>query len=445
MKFTLSLLFYLLGFSLCFSQERNVTIREALSRSALQNRPLLLLVDTKVTDLLAKMNTLDNSDGNIFFKKINDLFTLYEGNSNDPYIKKILKTYYINAPRLIFMHPDEEVFYVDCGCHQTKEAFESALNKAIAFSNKKVEMSLKNQYSKNYSKEKLEKLINLRIAAGLIDNSSLIELYPNYIKNVDSLDYNTVKFILRAGPVIMGKAHQLIKDLPLINEVYKKEGSSFGAFVNIAIIENTLNKGINTICLPDAVNAARYYKSIHRNDPVNGQKYHDLQLITYYLKTGDTANYFSNASIYYDKHFMYAKLTDSIRFLEAKRLKTKHQKIEKVNSIASPYLNRDYADIIHSVTANYYSNELNDAARNFVKLSTTSNLHLTKALAWSKRAIELKPSSQNFETYALILYKLNLKDKAIVAQNKAIEIARELNNPLQNYLAQLDLIRQSRL
>lgn len=68
-----------------------------------------------------------------------------------------------------------------------------------------------------------------------------------------------------------------------------------------------------------------------------------------------------------------------------------------------------------------YANELNNAAWKFYEIGTKNLNHLTKAMLWSRRAIELNPIVGYYDTLAHILYRMEYYDEAILPRKKQLK------------------------
>ncbi|RZK20595.1 MAG: hypothetical protein EOO86_03940 [Pedobacter sp.] len=71
--------------------------------------------------------------------------------------------------------------------------------------------------------------------------------------------------------------------------------------------------------------------------------------------------------------------------------------------------------------------------------------HLTKAMLWSRRSIELKPFAGYYDTLAHILYRMGYYEEAISTQQKAIEKAKAENMPTTNFEKELKKIKTKTL
>ncbi|WP_449438535.1 hypothetical protein [Pedobacter steynii] len=84
---------------------------------------------------------------------------------------------------------------------------------------------------------------------------------------------------------------------------------------------------------------------------------------------------------------------------------------------------------------------LNNAAWDYFTLGTRNKNHLSKAILWVKRAIDLKPMPQYYDTLAQLFYRMEFYDEALLNQKKAIEMATQ-QNITDNELKSLKLTEQ---
>ncbi|WP_139125766.1 hypothetical protein [Arcticibacter eurypsychrophilus] len=68
---------------------------------------------------------------------------------------------------------------------------------------------------------------------------------------------------------------------------------------------------------------------------------------------------------------------------------------------------------------------LNNAAWDFYILGTKNENHLLKAISWCRRSLAIEPSYYSYDTYAHLLYRLNMYEEAKYMQSKAIQKAKE--------------------
>ena len=97
---------------------------------------------------------------------------------------------------------------------------------------------------------------------------------------------------------------------------------------------------------------------------------------------------------------------------------------------------------------NEVANTLNNAAWDFYILGTNNIHYLSKALLWSKRAIEISPTAEYYDTIAHIFYRMRLYDEALLNQAKAIELLSKQNNGkdrLTRFKAEAEKMKQRQL
>jgi hypothetical protein len=261
-----------------------------------------------------------------------------------------------------------------------------------------------------------------RERAGIKTNADLIEKYVIGLKVSDLYNYGEVLFILKAGPTADGNAYKLASlNKNLIDSIFKTEPLTDRIAINNDIIANTLNSAITNKNFTRAMAAANYTRGTWTSNTYEGQKNWTLNIMRYYRGINDTTKYLQQASMYYEQYYM--RLTvdsvrkrDSLNFVKAKK------NAKEVTNVAinDSTIKRTFS---FSYTKDSYSTELNNAAWTFYQLAAGKNDYLLKAMLWSRRSIELSPKPAFYDTYAHLLYRLNLFDEAESTQRKAIERA----------------------
>ena len=124
--------------------------------------------------------------------------------------------------------------------------------------------------------------------------------------------------------------------------------------------------------------------------------------------------------------------------------KTKTELIAKNNDIAvsvahkveiSHYFNiKDFKSAYKSadkLVASYIhddSDELNELAWKFFETVEDPKM-LIKVTQWAEQSVKLKENQYNLDTYAHLLFVTGKVEEAIIAEKKAIEIAKKVNDP----------------
>ncbi len=135
--------------------------------------------------------------------------------------------------------------------------------------------------------------------------------------------------------------------------------------------------------------------------------------------------------------------------IKTKLRATKAKDAEKVimqTDIRLHMMNKDWAKYA-AAAAEYISkhaaenaNELNSFAWTFYE-NVEDKAQLEKAIAWSKKAVELENNYPYNDTYAALLYKVGKKAEAKVAAEKAIDLAKKNGDDYKETQALLENIK----
>lgn len=297
------------------------------------------------------------------------------------------------------------------------------------------------QYKKgNRTKDFLKEYIIARQRLDLPDNAKLIDEYVDFLTIGAFNDYNEVLFVLKAGPLAHGKAYKLAyTNRKIIDSIYRTLPLAERVSLNKQIINNTQSEAIATKNLALAYSLSNYILGTYSKNYQAGQKQSRYVMINYYKAVKDTNNYYRQAQQYYDQYYM--KITaDSIQKV-TKKLQYKKDSLLAASKENAFLLQKKYPSDATQTTYTYsklsstatdpaksLAKILNNAAWDFYILGTGRTDYLSKALLWSKRAIELVPASEYYDTMAHIFYRMQLYDEALINQQKAIEVATRQQN-----------------
>lgn len=377
-------------------------------------------------------------------KKIAANFIVFDTKRTDTSLRSILSTYKITRfPAFLFMHPTKDLFHVEYGYSSTKGKYLMMLDKAMLLSKEKTTSDLEKEHLKNPTDlAVLKEFINARKRNGITNNAELIEKYVQGLKISDFNDYETVLFILAAGPYADGSAYKLAyTNRKIVDSIYKKESIPVRTNINNAIISNTMISAVRTRNMMRAQSGASMSRAMTR-DYLRGQKSYNTQMLYYYNGIRDTTNYFKLAIQHYDTYYM-SLSADSIKKAELKERTAMMERMkpsfstnivskEKMDSIvkANPgnTLRRTETVITSSPSSNY-ANELNNIAYQFYQKGTKNLNYLSKAMLWSKRAIELNPIWGYYDTLAHVYYAMGIHSEAIATQKIAVDLAKKESNP----------------
>ncbi|WP_158827154.1 hypothetical protein [Mucilaginibacter lacusdianchii] len=307
--------------------------------------------------------------------------------------------------------------------------------------------------------------ISLKQELGLYNNAQLIDEYLNNLPVKAFDDYQEVLFILKAGPLAFGKAYNFAySNRKVADSVYKHEPVEIRKAINNRIIVNTRNEAIRTKNAVLAQQVSNFIRNTWYTNYNQGSKAASDELIYYYYAVKDTANYYRQASFHYDNYYMRLsadsiqklkqQALDNMKKANAERIKQIHPNavISDAKIVRTTPTSGKITQTITAVSSGGTSDVatvLNNAAYNFYVLGTRNPDHLTKAMLWSKRSIDLSPDVYAFyDTLAHILYRLGFYDEAISRQKKAVELAAHsptASNQVSNLKKELEKIRDHKL
>ena len=428
-----------------FGQKLNSqnSFSKAAELASKKNVPILLIVTVPniqrpVTVQGVKIDFSTALDDKEVIEKINENFIVYKTVISDTSVRSVLSRSSVNTfPAYVFLHPNKDVFYKDFGNFGNKERYFSMIKMALSAEKEKSLSELERDYLAN---EKdyvlLKQLIDTRKKAGINTNADLIEQYINSLKPSDFNNYESVLYILEAGPYINGNAYKIaFTNRKITDSIYKTEPLQKRLAFNNQMINNTITEAIKKKNIAMAYSVANFTRGTWNSDFTRGGKAYDSQMMRYYLGIKDTANYMRTAMFHYDRYYMKIG-ADSIKKIEAKDREASIQRnmptmISKANMLSKEKMDSlmklpGSAKITQSLTAvgstsTSFAMELNNAAWQYYLTGTDNINYLTKAMIWSRRSIELNPLSGYYDTLAHILYRMKFFEEAIKTEEDAIK------------------------
>jgi hypothetical protein len=433
LKLTLLFLFPFCGFAQSFKKAKELALKN--------NQAILLIIEVPLPPNLIGPAPNKAFKDEVVVKKLEANFIVVETNRGDTAIRSIVaKTN--RYPAFVFLHPNGDIFHNDFG-YGAKEKYLAMLDKALLLRKEKSVTQLQNEYEKHPDNFTLLKdLINARRKSGIIDNAELIDKYVTGLKVADFNDYQTVLFILQAGPYSDGNAYKFAyTNRKIVDSIYKTEPSQTRLDLNNAIIVNTMARAIKTRNRIHAQNGANYARSTWGKDYVKGNKIFNTHMIRFYSAIKDSTNYFRTAIQHYDTYYMNISL-DSLKRMQARERVDVMQRIKLAESRKAMTKERldslikadDTGNKIRTVetamvpssafAVSTYSNDLNNIAYQFYQTGTKNLNHLTKAMIWSKRAVDLSSQPSYYDTLAHIYYAMGIHAEALATQKIAMDLAK---------------------
>lgn len=447
MKFylKLTLLFLFPFYAVAQSQNEAKTLKKSLDLAQKKEKLVLLILNPDhLPDFNQKTSKIVMLTDEGVATKAKADFIIFETKRTDTAIRSVISFHKITRfPAYVFMHPSKGVFHIDYGYSTSDQKYVAMFDKAMAMSKEETANELSKQYSEDPTDlALLKKLIETRKRNGVTNNAELIEKYVQGLKISDLNQYETVLFILTSGPYADGNAYKLATtNRKVLDSIYKTESFPTRSAFNNAIISNTMTAAIRTKNRSRALSAASFARNTWNNDYLKANKTYNSQMLYFFNAIKDTASYFRTAIQHMDMFYMNIS-ADSIKKIELKEraaaLEAMRPTIakntvskEKLDSIikANPKAVTRTEFGITSVPASNYANELNNIAYQFYRSGTKNLNHLSKAMLWSKRAIELNPLWGYYDTLAHVYYAMGIHSEAIATQKIAVDLAKNEKNP----------------
>ncbi|RBQ06174.1 hypothetical protein [Pedobacter miscanthi] len=443
------------------------SLKTALEQSSSSKKPILLIIEAtgipKAANMPgnAKINFKSALDEPEVINRINENFVVYKTVMTDTSIRSIIREANVKSfPAFVFLRTNKDIFFKDFGNSTDQRKYISMVDKALAALKEESISELETKYNADKDNNAvLKKLIDTRKKLGITNNAELIEKYVNNLKIGDFNDYQTVLYILEAGPYSDGNAYKLAyTNRKIIDSLYKTEPIQKRTGINNVIISNTISDAAKNKNTARAISAANFARNTWTRDYRNGEKAYNNQILWYYSTVKDTASYLRTASYFYDSYYMNIS-ADSIKKIELKNREALTQRHvatmpyqkqiskEKLDSLQKVYGKTMVTQSVVTVgnVSNSYANELNNAAWKFYEIGTKNLNYLSKAMIWSRRAIELNPIAGYYDTLAHILYRLGYNEEAIKTQEMAIERAKTEKTPTASLESELKKIKAKAL
>lgn len=439
MRKTILLTLLLTQSILSFAQMRYEKNLEAALKKAAGSGKLVFL-NIGLSNKVAFKSAISNPDVVQFY---NNNFVSYAVNLPDSAASVLMRKYQLKMlPAYIFLNSNGTLITKGTKNSSASKHYLDLANQAL---NKQSSGSSLADYEEKYkagnrSKALLKEYISARQQLGLSDNAKLIDEYVDFLTIGSFNDYNEVLFVLKAGPFAYGKAYKLAyTNRKITDSIYKTLTLQERIDLNNGIINNTQAEAIATKNSGLANSLSTFIRATWSKNYAGGDKQATYRMLIYYKAVKDTVNYYRQAQYYYDQYYMRITL-DSIH-KTAKKIQDKRDSLTIASKERMAAMEKKYPATATRTTYTYStlssSNAdpaksiamvLNNAAWDFYTLGTHNINYLTKALLWSKRALEISPTAEYYDTMAHIFYRMQLYDEAILNQDKAIELAGKQKN-----------------
>lgn len=277
-----------------------------------------------------------------------------------------------------------------------------------------------------------KELIQKKMELG-ISHDSLVGIYLSLLMPQELYTEQTVAFLISTAPLLSSTPDSIMrKDSAVFNSCWRKLPLQERIRINQNIIYKTRNKAITTKNFLLAQRVASFTASTYAPDRNAGRKGWYKQMIYYYAGINDTLNLDSYCKTFSNFYFLQVS-KDSLERIDS---------IDRNEKMKNAESNMGVRTIRFTKSTNSLGNEIDEIANIYLRFFNDS-LKINFALQLTDKAIELFDSPSYFETRASLFMKLNNKEAAIGALEKAIAslkqkglnpkaVQQKLNNLKQN-------------
>jgi hypothetical protein len=246
-----------------------------------------------------------------------------------------------------------------------------------------------------------------------------------------------IQFLAEQAPLFDSKVYRFMyKDNRNFNDAWFLMTSQKRVSINSRMITKSKNKAIKDKNRMYAERVATMAAGTY-TDRLQARKSHDRHMIDYFKAVKDTVNFLSASVKYYDQYLMTVNV-DSLKHVDSLRLRDMLAAATPVSIPASERPSTPNGTAFAKSSVQYapimqgYTNELNDGAWTLYTY-THEPVHMAKALAWAKRAVDFFENPAAIDTYARLLYRTGNKEDAIVMEEKAIQAVKIRRMPTGEY------------
>lgn len=379
-------------------------------------------------------------------EKYNSNFINYEVAFTDTAANQFKRKFQITFfPAYFFIDKNNNLIYRDDKNSSESRKYLNMANSALTQFSSGNNLS---DFDVTYKKGKLtaaflKEYIAKREQLGIYDNSKLVDQYVELLPVSALNDYQTVLFIMKAGPYAYGKTFMLANtNRKVYDSIYKAEPLAERIAINNRVISNTYREAVATKNAMLAQQVSNFSRGTYLKDYKQGNIYSTKLMLQYYLAVKDTASYFRQASYFYDGYYMNisadsAKKVEEARRAEQLKLLNSDKKLISADSMVKLMAKSGatHTTVTQSFTsaspAFNVANELNNAAYSFYTTGTINPNYLTKAIIWSRRSILFNPIYGYYDTLAHLLYRYGFYAEAEVNQNIAVDLAKKQSSEQQ--------------
>ncbi len=346
----------------------------------------------------------------------------------------------------LFIYGDGSLIHTYPGSTTFAAKYKEEIDKALTKASEGIQLkNLEKLYNEgnrnlNFLEFYMQTLKNLKY-----NTDTLLDEYVTLLPDDSLSSIQIFAFVIGMTPILDSKAYKKLGDFyTVINKRNYNSNADYPLHPDIKnkIAFKSLQKAIAEKNEVFALRIASFSKNTYPRDPGKAAKSYDFRMLEYYNGINDTSRYLQQAVNYYDKYYMPISV-DSVRRKDTSNMNMlARQQTPTIEKRGDSIVKR--TRIVYRPEAQFLCNELDEAARKFLEL-TTDISNLAIALNWSAKAVDLFESYTAQNTYALLLYKNGMKQEAIIWQQKAIELKKKRGFDTKSLEKELEDLKKGRL
>ncbi|OGX84456.1 hypothetical protein BEN47_16305 [Hymenobacter lapidarius] len=442
------------------------SLAQIFAKARQQNKPVFVLLalppaPANLPDALKKSRNTSGLNAPAVASALNKGFLSKELAFGSRESAAVVRQYTVSQwPTYLYFAPDGSLLFRRSG---NTDAGQRYLQDLAAFQQAQADPAnlsrLQEEFKKgNRSTEFLRRYIAKRRQLGQLVETTLLEAYVQELP-VKTLNQGAeVLFILENGPVMGSKAQQLTRlNMKVYDSLYRTLPLAKRVAINRAIISNTMAQAIATKDRALATKAADFARASWNTNYQRGMVAYEGNMLQFYRSTKDTAAYLRSAVSFYERTY-YNMPADSVKkalaAMQASRQEQAANRQRLVQAAGKPP--RAPSDSSGRVTtmaravgtggaSASFLQELNNGAWSIYQTGTRNSQYLVRAMQWSKRTVDLDPTSYHYDTLAHLLYRLRFFSEAEAMQQQAVAVARREKAATGMYEQELQKIQKRTL
>lgn len=440
MKKNLTIIF--LSFTILSTQAQEINFekgswQETVANAKTQNKPIFIDFFTTWCGPCKQLEQKVYSKPEVI-QKMNANFINFKIDAEKGEGPDLARKFEVSAyPFLVWADKNQNILLTDAGYMPVSEFLKSVDNALNQYREGRLE-----DYETQYRAGKrdatfLADFINKRHAM-VVDNRELVEQYLLAIPTTEQTSEKTLKLLSENTFTLNGKAIELLQN----QAVFKKYGISTLETVSTTMMEYFRN-ALRTKNLDLLEKLAGLNLKLN---PTEAGRQNERYRMEFYKSSNNTPKYLETAQNLADKYLMNISKEELNKqnlahfqefMLPYRTGKQDSVKIGKIRFDAMKKLHSRYASI-------NFASDLDGLAEEFYK-NVSEKAVLQKAIMWAKRANEIDETSDYWNTYAHLLYKMGIRSEAIAAEEKALNLAKTLKGLTFKYEEALAKMKDGKL